>query len=149
MFASSLAFSVTIFCSGAVLTILTMMIRRAPIVGGELGGPVAIKYVTSAFLFSLWIMYLVLSSLEVYNIIPGFWCDKAPKVKDNCLIPTTTHLEILLLIMLLISIFNRNMKRLEVDHRRFALPNTFLLSFNSVNEIIVRYLISSNSFANI
>lgn len=72
MIVYSLAFSVTIFCSGAAVTILVLLLRRSRIVGGELGGPVCLKYFTSAFLFSLWLMYLVLSSLEVYDVIKGF-----------------------------------------------------------------------------
>lgn len=50
-----------------------MLLRRSAVVGGELGGPVCIKYTTAVFLFTLWIMYLILSTLEVYKIIPGFW----------------------------------------------------------------------------
>ncbi|KAK4884010.1 hypothetical protein RN001_000281 [Aquatica leii] len=68
----NLAFSVTIFCSGALITIAVLLLRRTSLVGGELGGPVVIKYFTAAFLFSLWIFYLVMSTLEVYHVVRGF-----------------------------------------------------------------------------
>ncbi|XP_018568981.1 sodium/calcium exchanger 1-like isoform X1 [Anoplophora glabripennis] len=68
----NLAFSVTIFCTEAVLVIIILVARRSRFVGGELGGPTGIKYITSCFLFSLWIIYLVMSSLEVYDVIHGF-----------------------------------------------------------------------------
>lgn len=65
----NLAFSVTIFCCGALVTIAVLLIRRHRCVGGELGGPKIPKYITSAFLFFLWIMYLLLSTLEIKKII--------------------------------------------------------------------------------
>ncbi|CAH0551407.1 unnamed protein product [Brassicogethes aeneus] len=68
----NLAFSVTNFCSAAVITIIVLVLRRSKMVGGELGGPVCLKYCTSAFLFTLWIIYLVLSTLEVYDVIEGY-----------------------------------------------------------------------------
>lgn len=71
-FCYSLAFSVTIFCSGAAITIIVLLIRRSKSIGGELGGPTVPKYLTSAFLFFIWLMYLLLSTLEVYDVIKGF-----------------------------------------------------------------------------
>ncbi|XP_046402021.1 sodium/calcium exchanger 3-like isoform X1 [Ischnura elegans] len=68
----NLAFSVTIFCSEAVLAILTLLIRRSKVVGGELGGPYKIKMFTSFFLLSLWFFYVIMSTLEVYDVIEGF-----------------------------------------------------------------------------
>ncbi|XP_044263437.1 sodium/calcium exchanger 3 isoform X1 [Tribolium madens] len=68
----NLAFSVTIFCSEAVITIIVLLLRRSRMVGGELGGPKCLKYLTSAFLFSLWIFYLIMTTLEVYHVIKGF-----------------------------------------------------------------------------
>ncbi|XP_023246953.1 sodium/calcium exchanger 1 [Copidosoma floridanum] len=68
----SLAFSVTLFCTEASVVIIVLMIRRTPSIGGELGGPKVPKYITSIFLFSLWIFYLVMSSLEAYGVIQGF-----------------------------------------------------------------------------
>ncbi|XP_018319809.1 sodium/calcium exchanger 3 isoform X2 [Agrilus planipennis] len=68
----NLAFSVTIFCSEAAITIAVLVVRRSKFIGGELGGPVVAKYLTSAFLFSLWVFYLIMSTLEAYHIIKGF-----------------------------------------------------------------------------
>ncbi|XP_055632887.1 sodium/calcium exchanger 3 isoform X2 [Toxorhynchites rutilus septentrionalis] len=68
----TLAFSVTLFCSEALIAILVLILRRNKKIGGELGGPKKAKYVTAAFFFSLWIIYLVISSLEAYGVIQGF-----------------------------------------------------------------------------
>lgn len=70
--AGSLGFSVTIFCVFALFAITVMMVRRVPQVGGELGGPFKIRVFTSCLLIGLWVLYLVLSSLETYCIIQGF-----------------------------------------------------------------------------
>lgn len=64
-----MAFSVTIFCSGAAVAIVILLMRRSKAVGGELGGPPVIKYLTATALFGLWIIYLVLSTLEAYGFI--------------------------------------------------------------------------------
>lgn len=69
---SSLAFSVTIFCSMAVVAILILLMRRHPAVGGELGGPEKYKMLTSIVFTVLWVIYMVLSTLEVYGVIKGF-----------------------------------------------------------------------------
>ncbi|CAH1972532.1 unnamed protein product [Acanthoscelides obtectus] len=68
----NLAFSVTIFCSEAAIVVVILVLRRSPVVGGELGGPKYIKYATSTLFFSMWILYLILSSMEVYHVLPGF-----------------------------------------------------------------------------
>ncbi|XP_055603969.1 sodium/calcium exchanger 1-like [Uranotaenia lowii] len=68
----TLAFSVTLFCTEAFVAIIVLLLRRSPKVGGELGGPKKSKYITSAFFFSLWLIYLIMSSLEAYGIIKGF-----------------------------------------------------------------------------
>ncbi|XP_055851753.1 sodium/calcium exchanger 3 isoform X2 [Episyrphus balteatus] len=68
----SLAFSVTLFCTEALIAIGILMIRRSNAFGGELGGPTTCKYISSGILFSLWIIYVVLGSLEAYGIIEGF-----------------------------------------------------------------------------
>jgi solute carrier family 8 (sodium/calcium exchanger) len=64
-----LAFSVTLFCSEAVIAIIILLIRRHKSVGGELGGPPVAKYVTSTALIGLWLIYLIASSLEAYGVI--------------------------------------------------------------------------------
>ncbi|XP_065353884.1 sodium/calcium exchanger Calx isoform X4 [Cloeon dipterum] len=68
----NLAFSVTIFCSEAALAIMILLLRRSKRVGGELGGPMPYKLLSSVCLFSLWLIYLLLSTLEAYDIIEGF-----------------------------------------------------------------------------
>lgn len=68
----NLAFSVTLFCSEACLVIVVLMLRRSKAIGGELGGPMVPKIITSMFLFSLWLFYLVMSTLEAYGVIKGF-----------------------------------------------------------------------------
>lgn len=65
----SLAFSVTLFCSEAVVAIIILLLRRSKAVGGELGGPPVIKYITATALISLWLIYLLMSSLEAYGVI--------------------------------------------------------------------------------
>ncbi|XP_045776926.1 sodium/calcium exchanger 3 isoform X2 [Maniola jurtina] len=68
----NLAFSVTMFCSEAALAVLVLVLRRRKSVGGELGGPRGIKIITSMFFFSLWLIYLTMSTLEAYGFIKGF-----------------------------------------------------------------------------
>uniref|UniRef100_A0A7E4W9A8 Sodium/calcium exchanger 1 n=2 Tax=Panagrellus redivivus TaxID=6233 RepID=A0A7E4W9A8_PANRE len=68
----TLAFSVTIFCVEAVICIIVIVLRRHKSIGGELGGPVIAKYMTSTFFMSLWLIYLTLSALESYCYIKGF-----------------------------------------------------------------------------
>jgi len=72
IFLFSLAFSVTIFCSEAIFAILILLLRRSKPVGGELGGPKPFKYLTSIVLVTLWLVYLLLASLEAYGVIKGF-----------------------------------------------------------------------------
>ncbi|XP_065371386.1 sodium/calcium exchanger Calx isoform X2 [Calliphora vicina] len=68
----TIAFSVTLFCSEALIAILILMLRRSKKVGGELGGPRNIKIFSSVILFSLWVIYLLVSTLEAYGVIHGF-----------------------------------------------------------------------------
>ncbi|CAK1584001.1 unnamed protein product [Parnassius mnemosyne] len=68
----NLAFSVTMFCSEAALVVIVLILRRRKSIGGELGGPRCMKVTTSIFFFSLWLIYLVLSGLEAYDVIQGF-----------------------------------------------------------------------------
>jgi solute carrier family 8 (sodium/calcium exchanger) len=64
-----LAFSVTLFCSEAAIAIIILLVRRSKAVGGELGGPPIIKYITATALIGLWVIYLLMSSLEAYGVI--------------------------------------------------------------------------------
>ncbi|KAL2087310.1 hypothetical protein ACEWY4_018369 [Coilia grayii] len=68
----TLAFSVTLFTIFAFIAIAVLMYRRRPEIGGELGGPRIPKILTTTLFFSLWLMYIIFSSLEAYCIIQGF-----------------------------------------------------------------------------
>ncbi|CAL7951110.1 unnamed protein product [Xylocopa violacea] len=68
----NLAFCVTLFCTEACLVILVLLLRRTKSIGGELGGPFVPKVVTAAFLFFLWLFYLIMTILEAYGYIEGF-----------------------------------------------------------------------------
>ncbi|XP_056324213.1 sodium/calcium exchanger 1a isoform X2 [Danio aesculapii] len=68
----TLAFSVTLFTIFAFVCVAVLMYRRRPEIGGELGGPRHPKIITTTLFFSLWLMYIILSSMEAYCIIKGF-----------------------------------------------------------------------------
>ncbi|KAI4792324.1 hypothetical protein KUCAC02_033453, partial [Chaenocephalus aceratus] len=68
----TLAFSVTLFCIFAFICIGVLLYRRRPSIGGELGGPRVPKILTSCLFFSLWLLYIVFSSLEAYCHVQGF-----------------------------------------------------------------------------
>ncbi|XP_061889102.1 sodium/calcium exchanger 1-like isoform X1 [Entelurus aequoreus] len=68
----TLAFSVTLFTIFAFICIAVLLYRRRAGIGGELGGPRVPKMLTTALFFSLWLMYIILSSLEAYCHIQGF-----------------------------------------------------------------------------
>ncbi|XP_023807404.1 sodium/calcium exchanger 3 isoform X3 [Oryzias latipes] len=70
--AGSLAFSVTLFTIFAFLAVSVLLYRRQAHIGGELGGPRGHRLATSTFLFSLWLLYILFSSLEAYCHIEGF-----------------------------------------------------------------------------
>ncbi|VEL18134.1 unnamed protein product [Protopolystoma xenopodis] len=70
--AGSLGFSVTVFCIFAFIAILLIFLRRRPSIGGELGGPKKMKYLSGAFLIFLWLFYVLLSAMENYCHIEGF-----------------------------------------------------------------------------
>uniref|UniRef100_A0A3B5M3C1 Solute carrier family 8 member 1b n=1 Tax=Xiphophorus couchianus TaxID=32473 RepID=A0A3B5M3C1_9TELE len=68
----TLAFSVTLFTIFAFICVATLMYRRRPEIGGELGGPRTAKALTTMLFFSLWLLYILFSSLEAYCHIQGF-----------------------------------------------------------------------------
>ncbi|KAM3606766.1 uncharacterized protein V6R79_022939 [Siganus canaliculatus] len=68
----TLAFSVTLFTIFAFISVATLMYRRRPEIGGELGGPRTSKVLTTMMFVSLWLLYILFSSLEAYCHIQGF-----------------------------------------------------------------------------
>ncbi|XP_028321682.1 sodium/calcium exchanger 2a isoform X1 [Gouania willdenowi] len=68
----SLAFSVTLFTIFAFFSMAVLMLRRRQSIGGELGGPMIPKILTSVLFFGLWFLYVLFSSLEAYCHIQGF-----------------------------------------------------------------------------
>lgn len=69
--AGSLGFSVIVFTILAVTCILFIIARRF-VVGGELGGSKFGRTWSCVFLCSLWVVYVVLSSLQAYSEQTGF-----------------------------------------------------------------------------
>uniref|UniRef100_A0A672HSG3 Sodium/calcium exchanger 1-like n=1 Tax=Salarias fasciatus TaxID=181472 RepID=A0A672HSG3_SALFA len=68
----TLAFSVTLFTIFAFICIAVLLYRRRPEIGGELGGPRIPKILTSGLFFTLWLLYIIFSSLEAYCHVKGF-----------------------------------------------------------------------------
>uniref|UniRef100_T1KPR5 Calx-beta domain-containing protein n=1 Tax=Tetranychus urticae TaxID=32264 RepID=T1KPR5_TETUR len=64
----NLAFSVTLFCICAGVCCIVLGLRRWVIIGGELGGPLSWKLVTTILFIGLWLFYVLMSSLEAYGI---------------------------------------------------------------------------------
>nr|BAJ95058.1 predicted protein [Hordeum vulgare subsp. vulgare] len=63
----SLSFSVTLFCSFAAVAVIILLVKRLKVFGGgELGGPLKYRLISSFIFLLLWIVYLVLSGLENY-----------------------------------------------------------------------------------
>ncbi|XP_042238994.1 sodium/calcium exchanger 2-like isoform X3 [Homarus americanus] len=67
--AGSLGFSVGLFTGLCIVAIAILMVRRVLAVCGkaELGGPAAAKYISGAILISLWLIYVLFASLQVYG----------------------------------------------------------------------------------
>jgi len=69
----SLGFSVTVFCTEAVIAIAILLLRRNNPVGGELGGPKLFKTISASIFVFFWCFYVMISALEQYGVInPGF-----------------------------------------------------------------------------
>uniref|UniRef100_A0A673KFT9 Sodium/calcium exchanger 1-like n=1 Tax=Sinocyclocheilus rhinocerous TaxID=307959 RepID=A0A673KFT9_9TELE len=68
----NLAFSVTLFTIFAFICVAVLMYRRRPDIGGELGGSRTAKGLTTMLFVSLWLLYILFSSLEAYCHIKGF-----------------------------------------------------------------------------
>ncbi|XP_034484325.1 sodium/calcium exchanger 1 isoform X2 [Drosophila innubila] len=66
----TIGFAVALFCGEAMIAISIMMYRRsAKSIRAELGGPVASKWIHASVLFSLWVLYLTVSTMEAYDVI--------------------------------------------------------------------------------
>ena len=63
-----LSFSIFVFLVVALICFGVLVARRC-IIGGELGGPTTSKYASGIFLFFLWFIYVLMSSLQAYGII--------------------------------------------------------------------------------
>ncbi|KAJ1447669.1 Sodium/calcium exchanger protein-domain-containing protein [Pelagophyceae sp. CCMP2097] len=67
--AGDLGLSVATFSTCALVIIATLIYRRKTF-GGELGGPERPKYATAALFLSLWLVYIVVSSMRTYLVPP-------------------------------------------------------------------------------
>ncbi|XP_032596185.1 sodium/calcium exchanger 3 isoform X3 [Drosophila grimshawi] len=66
----TIGFAVALFCCQAILAVCVMMYRRFnKNIRCELGGPVTAKWIHASILFALWVMYLLMSTLEAYDVI--------------------------------------------------------------------------------
>lgn len=68
--AGPLAFSVVVFLACAVVCFMVLIARRK-FIGGELGGAPGTKYASGIFLFVLWFIYILMSTLQAYKVIEG------------------------------------------------------------------------------
>lgn len=64
--AASLGFTVIVFVIVAIICLISLVIRRF-VVGGELGGSKFGRYGSMGFFCTLWFIYIVMSTLQVYN----------------------------------------------------------------------------------
>ena len=69
--AGSLAFSVVLYLSTSITCFAVLIIRRYT-VGAELGGMNGtVKWITGIFCICLWLVYLIMSALQIVGIVPG------------------------------------------------------------------------------
>ena len=68
MKAGPLAFSVIIFLCVAIVCFIVLIARRI-VIGGELGGYPTGRYMSGIFLFFLWFIYILMSTLQAYEVI--------------------------------------------------------------------------------
>jgi solute carrier family 8 (sodium/calcium exchanger) len=66
--AGALGFSVALFCAIACVAILTLVGRRI-LTGGEIGGSYLSSRLASLWFSTLWLIYIVLASLNIKGII--------------------------------------------------------------------------------
>ncbi|CAL1545354.1 unnamed protein product [Lymnaea stagnalis] len=70
----TLGLSVTIFTVCAILLIIMLVARRQfPIFGkAELGGPKTFKHLTGMIALVMWVLYVIVSSLQAQGYIEAF-----------------------------------------------------------------------------
>nr|XP_026695085.1 sodium/calcium exchanger 3-like isoform X1 [Ciona intestinalis] len=61
-----LDFAVTLFDSFGAVCVVLLILRRY-VLGGELGGSTRVKWASGIFLFTLWFIFIIVSSLKAYN----------------------------------------------------------------------------------
>ena len=66
--AEGLSFSVILFLICSTLCLLTLVLRRI-VLKGELGGNVVVRWITFVWFVSLWLIYLIMSSLKAYDLL--------------------------------------------------------------------------------
>ena len=66
--AEGLSFSVVTFLITSSLCLITLVLRRI-IFKGELGGNVIARWITFVWFISLWLVYLIMSSLKAYDLL--------------------------------------------------------------------------------
>ena len=64
----SMSFSVIMFLSCSICCFIVLLLRRFCL-GGELGGRSMARPISAAILFGLWLLYIVMVSLESYDVI--------------------------------------------------------------------------------
>lgn len=64
----SLSFSVMVFLACSMVNFAVLIGRRCYF-GGELGGPKAPRYITAAICILLWFVYVILLSLDAYDML--------------------------------------------------------------------------------
>ena len=83
--AGALAFSVMVFLACSLCCFAILVLRRI-CVHGELGGPEPVRTLSAVLCFSLWVIYLVISILQIYEVFvipetilgPGFYSCRYP-----------------------------------------------------------------------
>ena len=67
--AGSLGFSVAVFSAICALCVVMLYLRRLPrFGGGELGGSKKGKWITGTTFIVLWLLYIVISSLQITGV---------------------------------------------------------------------------------
>jgi len=68
--AGDVGFSVMMYLITSVLCFILLIARRI-IFKGELGGPTTSKYASAVFLFILWLLYVIFSSMKATGMLEG------------------------------------------------------------------------------